>query len=138
MKSVLHKSVSFAMAVLLLLSTTSWKVEKHYCMGRLMNIALFVDVDDCGMDMSSAGIEENSGATTDSCCDDEVIYIDGQDDLKIALNDLNTDKGFHFITTTYSSYNLSQVLQEQGMLFEQYPPPILVRDIQLLDQVFLI
>ena len=138
MKDALHKIVSIAMVFLLLLSTISWKVEKHYCMGRLMDMALFVDVADCGMGTAYNENSQNFDETKQPCCDDEVIFIDGQDDLKIAFNDLDTDQQSFLIAFKHSYLNLFYVQTEKPVPFEQYPPPILVKDIQLLDEVFLI
>jgi hypothetical protein len=138
MKAVLRKIVSIAMALLLLLSTVSWKVEKHYCMGRLMDTALFVDVDDCGMGMAvySNGLEKLG--KENHCCDDKVILIEGQDDLKISFNDLNLHQQAFWVAFTYSYIDLFSNLAERPVPHELYPPPILVKDIQLLDEVFLI
>lgn len=138
MREVLHKIISIAMALLLLLSTVSWKVEKHYCMGRLMDVALFTDVETCGMDMPMSMTEENLGKTKNSCCDDEVVFVDGQDQLKITFNDLDIKHQSFLIAFAHSYLDLLQDLKEQPVPHEQYPPPILVEDIQLLDEVFLI
>jgi len=138
MREVFHKITSITMALLLLLSTVSWKVEKHYCMGRLMDVALFTDVDTCGMDMSMAMFDENLGETISSCCTDEVVFVDGQDDLKISFNDLQVEQQSFLIALTYSYLRVLVDLKEQPVPHEQYPPPILVKDIQLLDEVFLI
>ena len=136
MKEVFHKTISLAMAVLLLLSTTSWKVEKHYCMGHLMDVAFFSDVDTCGMDMSDHA--DTKMQQDNSCCNDEVIVIDGQDDLKLSFNDLGMDQQSFLVAFTYSYIDLFETLAEQAVPHKQYPPPILVKDIQLLDEVFLI
>ncbi len=138
MKDSLHKIVSITMAFLLLLSTISWKVEKHYCMGRLINMALFVDVADCGMDMAYNENSQNLDESKQLCCDEEVIFIDGQDDLKIAFNDLDTGQQSFLIAFKHSYLNLFRVQTEQSVPCEQYPPPLLVKDIQVLDEVFLI
>ena len=124
------------MALLLLLSTVSWKVEKHYCMGRLMDVALFTDVDTCGMDMSM--IYENMDETISSCCDDEVVFVEGQDDLKISFNDLNVEQQSFLIAFTHSYLGSLQDVKELPVPHEKYPPPILFKNIQLLDEVFLI
>lgn len=126
------------MAILLLLSTTSWKVEKHYCMGQLMNIALFTDVDTCGMNVSDIANDENLEEIENSCCDDEVFFVDGQDDLKISFNDLDTYQQTFLIAFKYVYSSLFKVQTEQLVPNEQYPPPLLVKDIQLLDEVYLI
>lgn len=138
MKEVLHKTASISMALLLLLSTTSWKVEKHYCMGRLMDMTLFVDVDDCGMDMASMVDGENLDETKKSCCSDEVIFVDGVDDLKLSFNDLDVNQQSFLIAFTFAYNSIFEAQTKQFVPHEQYPPPILVKDIHLLDETFLI
>lgn len=138
MKAVLHKIASIAMALLLLLSTTSWKVEKHYCMGRLINVALFVHVDDCGMDMDLLRSTEPKLDNKNSCCDDRVILIEGQDDLKISFHDLDVKGQTFLIALSYTFSDSGVILGHQAVAQSIYPPPILVKDIQLLDEVFLI
>lgn len=126
------------MALLLLLSTISWKVEKHYCMGRLMDMAVFLDVDDCGMNMTGLEEDQNLTKSENSCCSDEIIFIEGQDDLKVSFNDLETEQQF-FLVVFVNAYQA--VIESRALRFfpyEQYPPPQLFKDIQLLDQVFLI
>lgn len=138
MKNFMHKIISLVMAVLLLLSTTSWKVEKHYCMGHLMDVAFFSDVDTCGMNMSIADNNEILEDVENSCCSDEVIFVEGQDDLKLSFNDLDTDQQSFLIAFKYSYSSLFQVQRNQFVPHEHYPPPILVKDIQLLDEVYII
>ncbi len=126
------------MALLLMLSTISWKVEKHYCMGRLMDIALFSDVDNCGMNMTGLEEDENLAESENSCCNDEVIFIEGQHDLKASVNDLEAEQQF-FLVIFANAYKA--IIEAETLRFyphEQYPPPQLIKDIQLLDQVFLI
>ncbi|WP_235856455.1 HYC_CC_PP family protein [Flagellimonas oceanensis] len=41
MKQFFHQIVSSLMALLVLASTVSWTVDKHICMGRVMDISLF-------------------------------------------------------------------------------------------------
>lgn len=126
------------MALLLLLSTISWKVEKHYCMGRLMDMALFVDAANCGMDMEVSSIDIPQLEKENSCCDHEVLVIEGQDNLKISFNELDVDQQSFLVTFAYSYIDLFSNLEELPVPYELYPPPILVKDIQLLDEVFLI
>lgn len=137
MKEVSHKIVSIAMALFLLLSTTSWKVEKHYCMGLLINIALFSDVDSCRIDMGSMSIE-NDDISENSCCDDEVIVFDGQDNLRLSLDTLDIKKQSLWVAYIYSYATSFFVQNVQLVPHIQYPPPQLVKDIQMHDQVFLI
>ena len=121
-----------AMAVMLLVSTTSWKVEKHYCMGHLVDMAFFVSAEDCGMAMSM------SEDTRSSCCDDEVIVVDGQDNLKLTFNDLEVDQQSFLIAFTSSYIDLFTGIDQNTIPFKDYSTTILIRDVQILDQTFLI
>jgi len=131
-KQFLHKTFSICMALLLLASTVSWTVGRHYCMGRLMNVSLFEHAADCGMTETSFSTEKKS------CCNDEMIVIDVQDDLKISLENILLDKQQFLVAYTLSYINLLKVGSEQEVLYNYYPPPLLVKNIQLLDEVFLI
>ncbi len=137
MKETVHRLFSILMAMLLLVSTTSWAVDKHYCMGHLMDVAFFVDAQDCGMDMAlsddTSKMEEKS-----SCCDDETIVVDGQDNLKISFEDIDLGQQFFLVSFAYSYLNVLKPIEERPVPNEHYPPPLLVKDIHILDEVFLI
>ncbi|MEL6918108.1 MAG: hypothetical protein AAFO99_10315 [Bacteroidota bacterium] len=133
MKSFFLRIVSVVMALLVLASTTSWSVEKHYCMGHMIDMAWFGEADSCGMDMAMTGeIAEKS------CCTDEVVVMDGQDNLKLSFEDLNLEHQFFLIAFIRSYIDLFEGLKEHIVPHKEYPPPILVKDLQVLSQVFLI
>lgn len=136
MKKVFQQIVSIAMALLLLVSTTSWKVEKHYCMGRLVDVSLFAAVETCGMDMQLAS--KSSIQKKNSCCSNEVVVIKAQDNLQLSFDTISLDEQFFIIAYAYSYLSLLNTFHKQRIPHEQYPPPLLVKDIQVLDQVFLI
>ncbi len=140
MKSILHKIVSIAMALLLLLSTMSWKVEKHYCMGRLMDVTLFSDVQSCGMETEALNVLNNNNLneTEKSCCEEQIAFVEGQNHLKVSLDDLQNSASVFLIAYTYTSLQLYADLFELPTTFDEYPPPLLVKNIHLLDEVFLI
>lgn len=125
------------MAILLLASTISWSVGKHYCMGRLMNVSLFEHAEDCGMEMN--GMVENSiSEESISCCSDELIVIEGQDNLKLSFEDIAFEKQEFLHWNTFFNFDLLIGYEEQMFLQKQHPPPLIIKDIQLLDEVFLI
>lgn len=124
------------MALLLLASTTSWMVGKHYCMGHLVSVSLFAHAKDCGMDMGTSDTSQIE--TESSCCSDQLIIVEGQDHLNISFND-NILVPQPFLTAfTYSYLALFKVQVERPVPHEHYPPPLLFKDIHVLDQVFLI
>jgi len=98
MKQYLSKIASFFLALMVLFSTFSFTVEKHYCGESLMDVSFIGDADTCGMDM------EKRSAKKKNCCKDEVHYMEGQDELQlIQSDDLNFSKE-QFLVSFYISY----------------------------------
>ena len=118
------------MALLVLASTVAWTVDKHICMGRVMDISLFAHADDCGMDMDME-MEK-------SCCDDESFTVQGQDDLKISFENFNLDQQVFLVSFVHTYFQLFETDSDEPTPFSEYNPPPLIRDVQVLDQTFLI
>ncbi|MEX0315123.1 MAG: hypothetical protein AB3N18_13175 [Allomuricauda sp.] len=127
---------SIFLALMVLMSTVSWTVDKHLCMGRVMDISFFAHADDCGMEQAMVAMEMD--AVDNHCCDDESFTLLGQDDLKSSWNDLELEHQVFLVSFAQSYLDLFTPIEELPVPHEKYPPPILVRDIQVLDQVFLI
>jgi hypothetical protein len=137
-KKVFQKIMSISLALLLLVSTTSWKVEKHYCLGHLIDISFFTPADGCGMEMETYKDDATTLQNENSCCADVTILMQGQDDLALSYNDFTIDHQQFFIAFAYSYFDNLQTETFQPVKHNFYPPPIIVKDIQLLDEVFLI
>lgn len=124
------------MAFLVLASTISWTVDKHLCMGRVLDISLFTHAEGCGMEGEDSLMERE--ARQNGCCDDETFTLVGQDDLKRAWNDLDLEPQFFPWALPQAHTQGFVPMEGLPLAQEQYPPPLLVRDIHVLDQVFLI
>lgn len=131
MKKYFQNTGAFIMAFLVLLSTMSFTVEKHFCGNIFVDKAIFSEAETCGM-------ETSSGHSDEPCCTNEKIAIDGQKELKASFSSLDLQQQVFITTFTYTYFNLSEGLSQQVIPFKDYSPPILVTDIQVLDQVFLI
>lgn len=128
----LHKIVSFSMALLVLFSTVSFTVEKHYCGDVLVDVSVFTEVDKC------ASEAEEIIAKMD-CCKDTIDVIQGQDELSVkTFKDLDFEQQVFLASFTYSYINLFEGLPKEDVPFKDYSPPNLVADIQVLNQVFII
>ena len=136
MKKFFHHSTAVLLAFLVLLSTISWTVDKHMCMGRVMDISFFVEADSCGMELAMAALEIDED--DNHCCDDETFTYLGQDDLKLTWDELEIGQQDFLLAFTHSYLEVFVPLDELPVPNEKYPPPLLVSDITVLDQVFLI
>ena len=136
LKQVLHKLFSITMALLVLFSTVSFTIEKHYCGPVLIDVAVFSEAQDCGAKMNIAASETK---LKKSCCKNEIEVLHGQDELKTtSFDDLEFEQQL-FLTAFTSSYiDLFEGLAQQFVPHQYYSPPKLTVDRQILDQVFLI
>ena len=122
------------LSFLVLFSTLSFTVEKHYCGDNLVDVAIFSEVKKCGMEMSP-----DTETTQKSCCKDEVDIVKGQDDLKLSTaKNLSLNQIVFIQSFVYSFTALFESLPKQIIPHKNYSPPNLVADIQMLDQVFII
>lgn len=142
MKEALHKITSMSMALIVLLSTMSFSVDMHYCGDHLVDFSMFDKVDTCLMkaekSKDSRSCEIMEMETETNCCSDIEVTIEGQDDLKISLDQLTFDQQQFVFSFTYSFINLFKEADEDIVPFRDYVPPPLLRDVQILDQTFLI
>lgn len=131
-KQLFHKGFSALMALLVLFSTVSFTIEKHFCGDVLVDVSMFVEADKCAME-SLEILQKNT------CCKDEIAIVKGQDELKVsAFEDLDFEQQ-QVITVFTSLYvNLFESSPKQTVLYKDYSPPNLVSDIQVLDQIFII
>jgi len=135
-KQFLHKTFSVLLGLLVLFSTVSFTIVEHYCGNTLVDTAIFQKAKNCGMDMNT---------TTDcltvkkKCCKDELVIVKGQKELKVStFEDLDFQQQLFFTAFTYTFINLFEGFEQQTYPHKNYSPPILVANIQVLDQVFLI
>jgi len=128
------------MAVIVLLSTMSFSVDLHYCGDHLVDFSIYDSVNTC---MMEAKTSKSSGECAVmemdmDCCTDVEVVLEGQDDLKISLDQLTFDQQLFVVSFVYSYINRFEGCDENIVPFKDYSPPPLIRDVQLLDQTFLI
>lgn len=90
------------------------------------------------MEMQDNGTKDKHGLEEKSCCSDHTITVAGQDNIKASFEKLSFGQQLFVTAFTYSYLNLYQSLETQIVPFRDYTPPLLVRDVLLLDQTFLI
>ena len=138
-KQGVHKVLSVLMALLVLFSTISFTIDKHYCGSTLVDVAIFHKAKTCGMEMQQSTANRECAVTKNNCCKEEQIVIQGQDELKFStIEDLNLDQQIFAATFVYTYSNLFESLPKKIIPFKDYSPPNLITDIQVLDQVFII
>lgn len=138
MKKSFFKISSFLMALVVLFSTFSFAVDQHYCGDVLVDFSFFGKAESCGMEVQQTSNTCEYDFIKKDCCHDKTLSIDGHNDLKISFEKLNLEQQKFVVSFIYSFINLYEGLDTKVLPFKDYSPPPLIRDVQVLDQTFLI
>ncbi|KAB1068807.1 hypothetical protein F6U93_05645 [Tamlana haliotis] len=132
LKSILHKGFTSILALLVLFSTVSFTIEKHFCGDVLVDVSVFAEAEKCAME----ALELLQKKT---CCKDELNVVKGQDELSVtSFDDLDLEQQQFLYAFTHSYVFGFESLVKHKIPHKNYTPPKLVTDIQVLDQVFII
>ena len=137
MKELLHKIMALSLSLLVFFSTVSFTINNHYCGDYLMDSSWFLEADSCNMSMEM-NVSDSCDTIKKLCCTDEIIHIEGQDELKISFDQLTFDQQLFIVSFYQFCIDLFEGLEENIIPFKEYSPPPLLIDIQILHQTFLI
>ena len=124
------------LALLVLVSSTSFMVGMHVCMGEVQNIALFGKADSCEIEKALPACHKHMKP---ACCEDETVYHEGTD-----FN--GSIEHLHFVAPTPIDIAqpvvvISEVVPVSPLAkvkYCNYDPPLRSCDLTVEHQVFLI
>ncbi len=126
------------MSFVVLFSTTSFAITKHYCGDTLIDTAVFNKAETCGMEMDLDSTVEGCSVIKENCCNDEQILIDGQDEVQIQFDKISFEQKVFIASFIYSYVNLFEGLDKNVSSFQEYVPPIVTNQIYKIDESYLI
>ena len=129
--------MSLAMTFVVLFSTMSFTVNMHYCGDTLVESAIFQKAKGCGMEMEKPSTEECS-ITKKNCCDDKQLAIEGQDELQLQVDKITFEQQVFIASFVYTYINLFEGLDNNVSTYEEYKPPLVVRQLYKIDETYLI
>lgn len=137
MKEIFHKIMSVCLAVVVLLSTTSFTMHMHYCGDTLVDKSYFVKAESCGMEESGPEQISECEVIKTNCCSEDQMSFEGQDELKHS-QELTLEQKV-FVANFIESYLFLFEASENREFFGQhYLPPPRIKSIYKLDEVYLI
>ncbi|MCM4158464.1 hypothetical protein FHG64_12835 [Antarcticibacterium flavum] len=137
MKTRFYKISTFLLALLVLFSTTSFTVQKHFCGTFLVDASVFGKAESCSLHAQKP-LSPTIESLEEGCCNEEKSTVEGQDELQLPLNILDLDEQVFLVSYLFSFGQFFQGKKRQVVPFKNYCPPLLVYDIQLRNQIFLI
>jgi len=134
-----HKLISVILSIIILISTSSFAVESHYCGDMLIDSSIFGKASNCmcekiESDNHSYKTEINMG----DCCKEKIIVHDGNDEIQKTQFQLTSENNLFLQSYFYSYINLFEGLENRIVPFKAYSPPLLVTDLQVIYESFLI
>ncbi len=135
-KAIFHKTVAVSMSMFLLLSTVTWTVDMHLCMGRTMDVAFFSKAESCGMDMAMELLGDDT--LENHCCDDRTVFVKGQKELKLQLDFVDLEPVVATLLPTPRFEHYVTYKQRQSLWKMYHPPPRDYGDLHVLLETFLI
>ncbi|PQJ82850.1 HYC_CC_PP family protein [Polaribacter glomeratus] len=134
MRQLITKIISFLLAFLVLFSTFSFTVAKHYCGDLLVDVSFTGQAEGCAMNMDSVTSPKKK-----NCCKDEVHQIDGQDQLQFNKVDKISFSKQQFIASFLTSYtDLFLKNESENNFYNNFSPPDIRLEYHVLYQIFLI
>lgn len=133
---IVNAILSPTLALLVLISSISFTIERHLCMGKVHSVAILHDAAPCAME--SFAKSENP-LPMDGCCQEDHLVIQGNDYpannvkvITLVQQGLWIASLPRVINTIDFSHRVSQ------LLIPYYKPPLIEREIPIFIQSFLI
>lgn len=134
--NVLRTIASLLLALLVLVSSTSFMVGMHICMGDVQNVAVFTKADVCEREQSLPPCHRHQTAP---CCEDETLIHEGQD-VKASMPKAQLNAPVA-IDVEQAVVLISEVVPSAPAAKAQYynyDPPLRSSDLTVEHRVFLI
>lgn len=132
--------VSSMLALLVLVSSSSFMVNMHFCGGHVQSISLINEAAHCPMEVQLPPCHKEMVVKKSGCCEDKHVAFEGKDfNTKIQDFSLLNWQAINWVATLPVIMEVIQV--NEAITFSNhisYKPPIAERDIPVLVQSFLI
>lgn len=136
----LRSIVSVSLALMVLVSSSSFVVNMHFCGGQIQSVTLIEEAAPCPMEVNLPPCHRNMAKQMNDCCEDGHLAFEGKDfnySFK-ALNEVVVLAAGFVAELPF----IMEVIQVNEALtasnYIPYKPPIVERDIPVLVQSFLI
>lgn len=137
MRKVSLQITATFMALVVLMSTTSFTFIEHYCSGELVGTSLFSSEEICEDKPVVKDLDDCCEVIITDCCNDVTYISEGIDELIFNSIDLPNFERSLVCAPVFSFYeNCFTELQKQFVPFKEYIPPSLVYETIVLNQNF--
>ncbi|WP_375252458.1 HYC_CC_PP family protein [Dokdonia donghaensis] len=138
MKAIFQNIMSVLLAVLVLGSTMSFTVSKHYCGEHLVDVSIFGEAQACEMQEALTHKYGDDHSKKMECCSDQETVLDAQDELKHHFEDFSLENLEFIEAYTHTYLLLFDTVVKKVVITDRYLPPLITQDYQELFEQYLI
>ena len=137
-KFITHIGVTL-LSLIVVFSSMSFTVQKHYCGEVLVGVSYVGKAEVCCASKDAKQKNKQEGSSNkEDCCNDELELIESLTFEKEKLTSLSTDDIEFVVYYVFSYIELFQQIDIEKEFYKDFSPPDIVQDIQLLQKIFLI
>lgn len=147
-----YRTIALIMAFLMFLSSAGFAMDMHYCGGELKSVSIFGKAKTCHeMTKKDAAMkdchhhkkmmsEKEDCSEDKNCCSNKTVIIQSDQDQQIQSVDFVVSKELKQFVIAYVTvfFSDNSTLERQKSTFALYKPPLISRDISVLNQTFLL
>jgi hypothetical protein len=140
-----HRIIASALILLVLMTSVSFTIDRHYCEGELQNINILGKAQSCQAANSTkevyCPIHEKMMKMDEgkSCCENKVTFVKADNDLVDIDFKIPTTLHFQqFVVAYVLAFHANIHTETQPTLLFSYQPPMISRDICVLSSTFLL
>jgi len=137
---LLRTIISLSLALMVLISSSSFVVNMHFCGGHVQSVSLIEDAAPCPMEVQIPPCHKEMVLKKSGCCEDTRVAFEGKDfSAKIQDFSLLAWQSINWMATLPMIMEVIQVHEALSYYnHTPYKPPMVERDIPVLVQSFLI
>jgi hypothetical protein len=142
LRKSIYRSTALTLAFLIFFTSVGFSFDVHYCKGQLKGISILGEAKSCHtvkkVCPNHAGMQLEQDEDRDCCSNKTLEFEDLDSDYNIASDLVFSDLEFKFLASfAYAFVLLDAPISTEYQSFKA-PPPLITRDIYVLNEAFLL
>ena len=145
-----YRFIALFMAFLMFFTSAGFAMDMHFCQGKLKSVSFFGKAQTCH-DMADNTMKncphhkkmmaEKKGCSEDkNCCSNKTVHFQSDQDQQVQNFDFVVSKQLQQFVIAYVAVFIANDfnIEHEAIPFAHYKPPLIQRDIPILNQSFLL
>ncbi len=145
-----YRIIAGFLAILMFFTSAGLAVDMHYCQGQLKSFNLFGKAKNCHEMMKAnascphhqkmaTALEDGCAEDEKDCCQNKTIFLEADQDQVQAVNSFVVDQSTQLFVAAFINTFFNEVfIKKETPAFARYKPPLIVRDVPVIFQSFLL